>query len=146
MTKYEQVLSPAAKRDLKRLPLNIQKDIAMVHLLKIAENPYEVGKPLVGGIKTAEAKAVVDNAYLVPKWEVALRREALIKNAHASTAIEGNPLSLDQVSELAMGRDIMATMKAKAEVLLRQLNISTDLMPHISPPDVQSISSHGVLF
>jgi Fic family protein len=68
-------------------------------------------------IKTAEARAVVDNAYLVPKWEVALRREALIKNAHASTAIEGNPLSLEQVSELAMGRDIMAARKAKAEVV-----------------------------
>jgi len=68
-------------------------------------------------IKTAEARAVVDNAYLVPKWEVALRREALIKNAHASTAIEGNPLSLEQVSDLAMGRDIMATRKAKAEVV-----------------------------
>jgi len=66
-------------------------------------------------IKTAEARAVVDNAYLVPKWEVALRREALIKNAHASTAIEGNPLSLEQVSDLAVGRDIMATRKAKAE-------------------------------
>src|SRR3989337_3795629 len=68
-------------------------------------------------VKTATAKGLVDNAYLVPKWEVALRREALIKNAHASTAIEGNPLSLEQVSELAMGRDIMATRKAKAEVL-----------------------------
>jgi hypothetical protein len=31
-------------------------------------------------------------------------------------------------------------------LLLRQLNISTHLMPHIPPPDVQSISSHGVLF
>ena len=77
-------------------------------------------------IKTAEAKAVVDNAYLVPKWEVALRREALIKNAHASTAIEGNPLSLEQVSELAMGRDIMATRKAKAEVL-NYLKVLEDL-------------------
>lgn len=60
---------------------------------------------------------MVDNAYLVPKWEVALRREALIKNAHASTAIEGNPLSLEQVSQLAMGRDIMAARKAKVEVV-----------------------------
>src|SRR3989337_2515309 len=67
-------------------------------------------------VMTAEAKALLDNAYLVPKWEVALRREALIKNAHASTAIEGNPLSLEQVSELAMGRDIMAARKAKTEV------------------------------
>jgi hypothetical protein len=37
MPKYELVLSPAAKRDLKRLPLNIQKDIARVHLPKIKE-------------------------------------------------------------------------------------------------------------
>lgn len=68
-------------------------------------------------VKTAEAKTVLENAYLIPKWEVALRREALIRNAHASTAIEGNPLTLEQVSELARGRDIMATRKAKAEVL-----------------------------
>ena len=67
-------------------------------------------------IKTAEARAVVDNSCLVPKWEVALRREALIKNAHASTAIEGNPLSLEQVSDLAMGRDIMATRKAEGVI------------------------------
>lgn len=68
-------------------------------------------------VKTAESKAVIENAYLIPRWEVVLRREALIKNAHASTAIEGNPLTLEQVSELARGRDIMATRKAKTEVL-----------------------------
>lgn len=67
--------------------------------------------------KIASAKALIDNAYLIPKWEVALRREALIVNAHASTAIEGNPLSLEEVSELAKGREIMATRKAKNEVL-----------------------------
>src|SRR3990170_4257428 len=81
-------------------------------------------------VKTAEAKGLVDNAYLVPKWEVALRREALIKNAHASTAIEGNPLSLEQVSDLAMGRDIMATRKAKAEVL-NYLNL-LDYLPQLA--------------
>ena len=39
----------------------------------------------------------------------------MIKNAHASTAIEGNPLSIEQVSELAMGRDIMAAKKAQRQ-------------------------------
>ena len=29
-------------------------------------------------INTAGAKALIENAYLMPKWEVALRREALI--------------------------------------------------------------------
>ena len=81
-------------------------------------------------MRTAEAKALIDNAYLIPKWEVALRRDALIINAHASTAIEGNLLSIEQVSELAKGRDIMATRKAKAEVL-NYLNALEDL-PNIS--------------
>jgi mRNA-degrading endonuclease RelE of RelBE toxin-antitoxin system len=51
MPKYELVLSPAAKRDLKRLPLNVQEGIAMVHLPNIAERPYEAGKPLVGALR-----------------------------------------------------------------------------------------------
>jgi len=85
-------------------------------------------------IKTAGAKAVIDNAYLIPRWEVALRREALIKNAHASTAIEGNPLTLEQVSELARGRDIMATRKAKAEVV-NYLKVLEDL-PDLSEAGV----------
>ncbi|MDW7727954.1 MAG: hypothetical protein SCH70_12745 [Candidatus Methanoperedens sp.] len=65
------------------------------------------------------------NAYLVPKWEVSLRREALIKAAHASTAIEGNPLTLEEVSQLAQGRKVTATRKAQQEVLnyLRFLKI-----------------------
>ena len=68
-------------------------------------------------VEITSAKDAVVNAYLVPKWEVSLRREALIKSAHASTSIEGNPLSLEQVSELAMGREVMATRRAKQEVL-----------------------------
>ncbi len=60
---------------------------------------------------------MIQHAHLVPKWEISLRREALIRQAHASTSIEGNPLSLEQVSELARGRKVMATRRAKQEVL-----------------------------
>ena len=35
--------------------------------------------------------------------------EAIIKNTHSSTAIEGNRLSLSQVSDLADGREVMAS-------------------------------------
>jgi len=45
------------------------------------------------------------------------RREAIIRSAHSSTAIEGNRLSLEQVSDLAQGREVMATRKDKQEVL-----------------------------
>ena len=65
----------------------------------------------------AEARAIILNAPLIPKWEVSLRREALIRSAHSSTAIEGNPLSLEEVSALAAGRDIMVRRKDKQEVL-----------------------------
>lgn len=65
----------------------------------------------------ASAREVILNSYLVPKWEVSLRREALIRATHASTAIEGNPLTLEEVSALAQGRKVTATRKAKQEVL-----------------------------
>jgi Fic family protein len=66
---------------------------------------------------SAAARTVIMNAPLIPKWEVSLRREALLKSAHSSTAIEGNPLTLEQVTDLAAGRDIMVRRKDKQEVL-----------------------------
>lgn len=62
-------------------------------------------------------REVILHAHLVPKWEVSVRREQLVLSAHASTAIEGNPLSLEEVSQLAEGREVMAVRRAKAEVL-----------------------------
>ncbi len=67
--------------------------------------------------KISAAREVILNSPLVPKWEVALRREAIIRSAHSSTSIEGNRLSLEQVSKLAMGRKVTATRKDKQEVL-----------------------------
>jgi len=65
----------------------------------------------------AADREVILHAHLVPKWEVSIRREQLIRAAHASTAIEGNPLSLEEVSRLAEGREVMAARRAKTEVL-----------------------------
>ena len=65
----------------------------------------------------AEARAIILNAPLIPKWEIDLRRQALINSTHASTSIEGNRLSLEEVSDLMIGRKIIATLKDKKEVL-----------------------------
>jgi len=67
------------------------------------------------GISTA--REVILYSPFIPKWEIALRREAIIRKAHSSTAIEGNMLSLEQVSDLANGREVMASRKDKQEVL-----------------------------
>jgi Fic family protein len=65
----------------------------------------------------AAAREVILHAHLIPKREVSIRREQLVRAAHASTAIEGNPLSLEEVSRLAEGREVMAARRAKTEVL-----------------------------
>ena len=68
-------------------------------------------------VKVSSAREIILNSSLIPKWEVSLRKEAVIRSAHSSTSIEGNLLSLEQVSELAQGRKITATRKDKQEVL-----------------------------
>lgn len=67
--------------------------------------------------RISSAREIILNSPLIPKWEVTLRREAVIQSAHSSTSIEGNRLSLEQVSALAHGREVMATRKDKQEVL-----------------------------
>jgi mRNA-degrading endonuclease RelE of RelBE toxin-antitoxin system len=44
-------LSPAAKRDIKRLPLYVQKKIAFNHLPIIQKDPIVSGTPLTGTLK-----------------------------------------------------------------------------------------------
>ena len=56
-------------------------------------------------------------APIVPRWETELRREALVRSAHHSTSIEGNPLSLAEVTDLLAGRDVLAHARDKQEVL-----------------------------
>jgi len=63
------------------------------------------------------ARELILNAALLPQWEVRLRREAIIKMAHHSTSIEGNPLTLEQVKKLLIGNKITAWQKDKDEVL-----------------------------
>lgn len=67
--------------------------------------------------KISASREVILSSPLIPKWEITLRREAIIHSAHSSTSIEGNKLSLEQVSDLVYGREVMATRKDKQEVL-----------------------------
>ncbi len=57
------------------------------------------------------------NAPLVVEMESSLKRNALLKSAHHSTAIEGNPLTLNQVDKLVRGLKIDAQKKAQQEVI-----------------------------
>ena len=64
----------------------------------------------------AEARAVIQRAKILPKNEIRLRRQALIRMTHSSTAIEGNRLNLLQVQALASRKKIDAPARDIYEV------------------------------
>ena len=101
-----------------------------------------------------EARAIILNASLIPKWEVDLRQEALLRSTHASTSIEGNRLSFEEVSDLMLGRDVIAFGKDKQEVLnycqaLKVLNnLTAEQKPKLNNQDIlklQGIITKDVL-
>lgn len=64
----------------------------------------------------AEAKSVIERAKLLPKQELNLRRQALIRMTHASTKIEGNALNLHQVEQIYEHQKIDAPSRDIYEV------------------------------
>jgi Fic family protein len=61
-------------------------------------------------------REIIEHSRLIPKWELTLRREAQLHNAHSSTSIEGNKLTLEQVRALSEKKEITASIKDKHEV------------------------------
>lgn len=51
MTEFRLLISPAAHRDLKKLPPDIQKKVVYEHLPTIERDPFGVGHPLYGALK-----------------------------------------------------------------------------------------------
>ena len=62
-------------------------------------------KSLNNLIAIVSAYEVIEQADLTPKWEAELRRQALLRSAHASTALAGNKLSFEQVEALYSRRN-----------------------------------------
>lgn len=89
----------------------------------------------------AESKAIIERARLLPKQEIHLRRQALIRMTQASTAIEGNVLESYQVEALlghkkvdAPTRDIyevenyLAAMKYIGQVVTKKQKITEKII------------------
>jgi len=63
-----------------------------------------------------ESKAVIEHAKLLPKNEIKLKRQALIRMSHSSTGIEGNILNFKQVEAIAARKKIDAPERDIYEV------------------------------
>ncbi|MFA6475181.1 MAG: Fic family protein [Patescibacteria group bacterium] len=64
----------------------------------------------------SEGKAVIERARILPQQELKLRRQALIRMTHSSTAIEGNILNVREVEALANKQKITAPVRDIYEV------------------------------
>ena len=64
----------------------------------------------------AEARSIIDRAKLLPKQELKLRRQALIRMSHASTSIEGNALNIRQVEDIVERKKVDAPARDIYEV------------------------------
>lgn len=64
----------------------------------------------------AEGRSVIERARLLPKQELRLRRQALIRMTHSSTAIEGNALTMREVEAVADRKKIDAPERDIYEV------------------------------
>ena len=71
---------------------------------------------LVEGIAALRERIL--GAAVEVSWIPALQKDTRTRNGHASTAIEGNPLTLEQVRALEEGRELVASdARSSREVL-----------------------------
>ena len=79
---------------------------------------YQITDRLLALITEAEAlKVQIAKAPAEVTWLEKVRLETMIRRAHFSTAIEGNPLALPEVEALAQGKPVASSGKDKREVL-----------------------------
>ncbi len=63
------------------------------------------------------AKEVIENSPILPIWESRLQKDALIRQVHHTTHIEGTQLTKEQVRDLIDGKPVVARERDKQEVL-----------------------------
>jgi Fic family protein len=79
---------------------------------------YTITPRLLGEVEQVAAlhERILSAAVQVP-WIPALQKDTRARNAHSSTAIEGNPLTLEQVRAIEGGQEIPATtQRSRREV------------------------------
>ena len=74
------------------------------------EPQFSINPRLLSLVETIAAlRERIQGAAVELSWIPALQKDTRTRNVHASTAIEGNPLTLEQVRALEEGRELMAS-------------------------------------
>lgn len=70
------------------------------------QTKYTITNQVLNSIsRIIEAHSLIVGAPLKPKWAAGLRYQALVKSVHASTHLEGNPLTEEEVSQVLRGKE-----------------------------------------
>ena len=80
---------------------------------------FTITPPLLTRVEQIAAlRECIEAATVEVAWMPALQKDTRTRNTHSSTAIEGNPLTLEQVRAVEEGREIPAApTRAKREVV-----------------------------
>ena len=82
------------------------------------EPNYSITPLLVNMIEQIAAlRERIFGATVNVSWIPSLKMDSMARNAHSSTAIEGNPLTLEQVRAIEEGREIPAAERSKREIV-----------------------------
>lgn len=63
------------------------------------------------------AREIIANAPLIPAWEMKFRKDAIARQIHHGTRLEGNPLSEEQVQDVLDGKEVLARDRDVQEIL-----------------------------
>lgn len=81
------------------------------------EPKYNVSPKTISNMtEIAEIKSVVERSRVLPLNEAQLRRQAILRMAHTSTSIEGNPLAEFEVGKVLEGKKVKGSAKDILEV------------------------------
>ncbi len=79
---------------------------------------FSINNQILKNIGSIEAaKAIIDEAPLIPAYEKQFQQEAIIRTVHYGTRIEGNDLTFQEVAKLVEGHQITAGERDIQEVI-----------------------------
>jgi len=82
------------------------------------EPQFSITPALLSRVETiATLRERILSASVQVAWIPALQKDARVRNAHSSTAIEGNPLTLEQVRAVEQGAILDVPARARREVM-----------------------------
>lgn len=79
---------------------------------------FSINNQILKNIGTIEAaKAIIDEAPLIPAYEKQFQQEAIVRTVHYGTRIEGNDLTFQEVARLVEGHQVTAAERDIQEVI-----------------------------